>query len=875
MGQAQLGCHRRWHEFDLLHGLWRSGPAGDAGDALSSLAHVPSGETVTVNEKTPEYTFSQLVDINQIEELLRSHQAVTGVSSAIADADENILVATGWQDICTRFHRVHPLTCARCRESDAYIHSHLDNCADGVLEYRCKNGLWDVALPILVAGRHLATLFIGQFFYDDDIPDTNCFRNQARECGFDVEEYLKAVSRVPRYNREHIHATMNYHRNLVRVMAENGHRNLELAQEVEDRRRAERALLESEATLRAITRSARDAIVMIDDQGRVTFWNAAAEEMLGWEASEVLGQDLHLIIAPRRCLDDYHLAMRHFVHTGQGNAIGRTLQLPALRRDATEIPVELSLSSVMLGGRWHAVGIIRDVSERKRTEEMLQASEERYRKFTSLTSDYVFKCSRVDQQPYRIQWMGGAVEAITGYSQEEMYERGGWLSIVHPDDGERIAARLMAYEPGMRDTVSFRIITKSGQVRWLRESCCCERGAVSGELVLYGTSQDITEQEVLHGQLLKTQKLESLGVFAGGIAHDFNNLLTGIMANISLAKVFVTPEDKIFTRLDDAERAADRAKGLTQQLLTFSRGGAPVKKTAALEQILMDSISFVLRGSNVRCEFMIPEDIWPVEVDVGQISQVINNLLINADQAMPQGGTVRVSMENLILGPRTMVPLGEGRYVKCSVADQGNGIPVEFLPRIFDPYFTTKQKGSGLGLATVHAIIKKHGGHIGVESTAGTGTVFHLYLPASTREVPPSRREEEKTCMGQGKILVMDDEEIIREVACEILSFLGYGVRLCSDGAEAVEEYQMAMESGEPFDAVIMDLTVPGGMGGKEAMNKLREIDAGVRGIVSSGYSNDPILSHYREYGFCAVVAKPYNIKEMGEVMLEVIMGCV
>jgi PAS domain S-box-containing protein len=825
-----------------------------------------------VNGKTPQFTFSQLVDIGQIEELLTSHQAVTGVSSAIVDVEENILVATGWQEICTRFHRVHPLSCARCRESDAYIHSRLDSCADGLLEYRCKNGLWDVALPILVAGRHLATLFIGQFFYDDDRVDMEFFRNQARECGFDVHEYLKAVGRVPRYNRERVRATMNYHRNLVRVMAENGLKNLKLAQEVEDRRRTERALLESEATLRAITRSARDAIVMIDDQGRVTFWNAMAEEMLGWEAAEVLGRDLHLVVAPRRCHDEYYRAMGHFVRFGQGNAIGRTLELSALRRDATEIPVELSLSSVMLDGRWHAVGIIRNISERKRAEEMLQASEERYRKFASLTSDYVFRCSRVDQQQYRIQWMGGAVEAITGYSQEEMYEKGCWLSIVHPDDGERIGARLMAYEPGMRDSASFRIITKSGQVRWLKESCCCERGGAPGELVLYGTSQDITEQEVLHGQLLKTQKLESLGVFAGGIAHDFNNLLTGIIANISLAKVFVTPTDKIFTRLDEAERAADRARDLTQQLLTFSRGGAPVKKSASLEQILMDSVSFVLRGSNVRCEFMVPEDIWPVEVDVGQISQVINNLLINADQAMPQGGTVRVRIENLVAGPCDTLPLGEGRYVKCSVADQGTGIPEDLLSRIFDPYFTTKQKGSGLGLATVHSIVKKHGGHIGVESRVGVGTVFHLYLPAATREAPPPRREEEKQQVGRGKVLFMDDEEVIREVACEILGFLGYGVRLCSDGAEAIEEYQMAMERGEPFDAVIMDLTVPGGMGGKEAMKKLREIDGSVRGIVSSGYCNDPILSHYREYGFCAVVAKPYNIKEMGEVMHEVIM---
>jgi PAS domain S-box-containing protein len=650
-------------------------------------------------------------------------------------------------------------------------------------------------------------------------------------------------------------------------------RNEDLEKRVEELTAAlaAKALLDSEDILRSITSAARDAIVVIDDQGKISFWNAAAVKMLGWNESEVVGRDLHLTLAPQSYHSTCRLGMEHFVRTGRGDAVGKTLELQALRRDNTEIPVELSLSSVKVGGHWHGVGIIRDISERKKVEESLQASEERYRIFTSITSDYVFKCCRQETKPYRIQWMAGAVESITGYSEREIYEMGCWMRIVHADDVERIGAQLMEYAPGERGTAKFRIITKSGQVRWLKESCYCEKGRTPGELLLYGTSQDITEQEMLHTQLLKNQKLESLGVLAGGIAHDFNNLLTGIIANISLAKIFVNPEEKAFKRLEEAEKAADSAKELTQHLLTFSKGGDPVKKIASIEQLVMDSASFVLRGSNVRCEFLPHNDIWQVEVDVGQINQVVNNLIINADQSMPEGGIIRVCLENLTLDTNEIVPVKAGRYVKLTIEDRGIGIPDEYQSKIFDPYFTTKQKGSGLGLATVHSIIKKHDGHICVESKVGFGTAFHVYLPASMKELPRTIHKEVKHHSGYGKILLMDDDETIRDVANEILGHLGYRVALCNDGNEALALYRQAMEQEEPFDVVIMDLTVPGGMGGKEAMKNLLEINNEAKGIVSSGYCNDPILSNYREYGFSGVVTKPYNFGELSEIVHDLI----
>jgi nitrogen-specific signal transduction histidine kinase/CheY-like chemotaxis protein len=384
--------------------------------------------------------------------------------------------------------------------------------------------------------------------------------------------------------------------------------------------------------------------------------------------------------------------------------------------------------------------------------------------------------------------------------------------------------------------------------------------------------RNITERKRLEEEVRKSHKLESLGILAGGIAHDFNNLLTGILGNISLAKLKMSQEDKNYLRLDSAEKAAERARDLTQQLLTFSRGGAPIKKTASIAQIVMDSASFVLRGSNVKCEFVIPDYVWPVEADEGQMNQVINNLIINADQAMPEGGKINVTVANLTVGPKDILTVKEGRYVRISIEDHGIGIAEQHLQKIFDPYFTTKQKGSGLGLATVYSIIKNHDGYILVESTVGTGTAFKIYLPASENEIPVKNQPGENPLSGSGKILIMDDEEILREVAGEILSHLGYRVVVCSEGSEAISLYQGAMRSEDPFAAVIMDLTIPGGMGGKETMRKLQEIDSGVKGIVSSGYCNDPILANYLEYGFISVVAKPYNMEELGRVLRDTLL---
>jgi PAS domain S-box-containing protein len=442
-------------------------------------------------------------------------------------------------------------------------------------------------------------------------------------------------------------------------------------------------IIESEDKFRTLTSRASDAIVLIDHEGLISFWNEAAEKMFGYARHEVMGSELLSLIVTPKYMDAFVELFGKFRNGERDlrHVVGKPLEVPAVRKDGTVLLVELSFSAIQLKGRWNAAGIIRDITERKKTEE----------------------------------------------------------------------------------------------------------------------------------EMSKAQRLESLGVLAGGLAHDFNNLLTGILGNISLIKMYGDFPDKTRKRLEEAEKASMRARELTQQLLTFSKGGAPIKKTLSIGELVRESAGFALRGSNVKCKYRIPDDLWPAEVDEGQISQVLNNLVINAVQSMPQGGTVLVGCENVAISGADALPLKEGDYIKISIKDQGIGIPDEHLQRIFDPYFTTKQTGSGLGLAMVYSIVKRHDGHVAVESEMGYGTIFHVYLPASREEAVRKKVFEGEPIPGRGKVLLVDDEEMVRSAAAEMLTHIGYYVEQARDGNEAMELYKINLDSGHPFDTVIMDLTIPGG----------------------------------------------------------------
>jgi PAS domain S-box-containing protein len=403
----------------------------------------------------------------------------------------------------------------------------------------------------------------------------------------------------------------------------------------------------------------------------------------------------------------------------------------------------------------------------------------------------------------------------------------------------------------------------------LVEGCCApvhdaESQVVGTVLVI----RDITVRQRFEQELERASRLESIGILAGGIAHDFNNILTAIMGNITLALLDAGGLATVERYLQEAERATLRARDLTQQLLTFAKGGDPVRSAVLLPEIIREVAEFALHGSRVKCEFDLPAGLWPANADQGQLGQVVQNLVINAVQAMPEGGSIRISAVNETVGLETKRPFHPGDYVHISVADSGTGVKPEHLVRIFDPYFTTKQHGSGLGLTTVYSIIRKHQGHIEVESELGHGTTFHFWLPA-LREEEPEREEVpgEAVAPLKGRVLFMDDEEPIVAMASLLLRRMGMEVELARDGAEAVQKFSEAHTAGRPFDLVVMDLTVPGGIGGREAIEQLRQIDPNVRAIVSSGYSSDPVLANHRAYGFCGMVAKPYKVEDFARVL--------
>jgi PAS domain S-box-containing protein len=377
---------------------------------------------------------------------------------------------------------------------------------------------------------------------------------------------------------------------------------------------------------------------------------------------------------------------------------------------------------------------------------------------------------------------------------------------------------------------------------------------------------EMEQRKQVEEELFRGRKLESLGVLAGGIAHDFNNFLTIISGNIALAKMYLQPADSVCDILEQAAVACRRATSLASQLLTFGKGGAPVRRPTPLAGVVKDAVDLARAGAHVTIDLAVARDLWSAEIDIEQISQAVHNILLNARQAMPEGGMIEVCAENVVFDADTF-PLHPGRYVMISVRDHGCGIAADDLPRIFDPYFTTKRSGSGLGLATVHAIIAKHEGHITVQSVLDAETTVSVYLPACAAAQPPELAVGQQLETGSGRILVMDDEEALRNLLAEILQRLGYEVECAREGAEAIELYQKAKASGVGFDVVLVDLTVPGGMGGKELAARLREIDDSVRLIVSSGYYHTPIMSEFRRYGFDDVISKPWTPAQLSQVL--------
>jgi two-component system, cell cycle sensor histidine kinase and response regulator CckA len=637
---------------------------------------------------------------------------------------------------------------------------------------------------------------------------------------------------------------------------------LSVERDISERKASDEALRHSEQRFRGILDNLQDAYFRTDAEGRFVLVSPSSVALYGYDSAEdMLSLPSDVMYADQ---EDRRTVLRKLAEFGWvHDEIGL-----ALRKDGSTFWASLNAhvyhdeAGQVLG----AEGIVRDISERKRAEAILRASEERFRGIYQASPIgielYDDRGCLYDVNPACLRIFGvSSAEEVSGFhlfedpnipaTAKETVRAGGIARYTVTFDFERVR-RLGLYSTTRTGTVELEVVISSLQPS--------ESGDTGGYLVLV---QDVTGEKRMREEALRAQKLESLGLLAGGLAHDFNNILLVVLGNLQLARMFPRSDAKHNDLLLNAERGALDAQGLTQQLLTFSAGGSPVRKSADLRALAASAAKLCLSGSNAIGEVIAADDLWPAEVDPGQIGQVINNLLINAVQAMPGGGHITLTLDNVDLQQPDTLPLAPGKYVRVTIADEGTGIPPGHLPRIFEPYFTTKQKGSGLGLASAYSIVHAHGGHVAVSSTLGQGTTFTLHLPVAVGAPADTMEGVPELPTGSGRVLIMDDEEAICEFAKMLLEEVGYEVTTTFSGEAAIVAYQEALTAATPFNCVIVDLTVRGGMGGDEAMARILEIDPAARAIVASGYSTSSVMSRYREHGFRAVVVKPYQIPEL------------
>ncbi len=624
--------------------------------------------------------------------------------------------------------------------------------------------------------------------------------------------------------------------------------------------RYSRELAVSEENYRSLVENAMSIILRLSVDGKITFFNKYAEEVFGYPRRDVIGRNALGLIVPAVSSKGENLAAK----------FNDLLKYPAdylltenenICRDGHRIWVNWTNQPIYneKGALQEILCVGMDITRQVALTEQLR--------MTQFTMDAAAEPIIWTDEQGRIIYANAATIKGLGFTAQALLKldlfnlaenvpAANWSKIWKSLQQERSA------------TFELRLRRKNGTAFPAELSATYLIAANQKCTIVF--IRDLTERmnaeerrRQHEQQMQHLQRLESLGVLAGGIAHDFNNLLTAIIGNLSLARMEGPASAEYDTLLTEAGKAAMQAQGLTGQLLTFSKGGKPVKAPVDISQIIRDSVSFALRGRSIKCDLTLPADLRPVLADAGQLVQVFNNLVINACQAMPNGGQINIRARNLALAEPGKLLVRGGEYVEIILQDTGCGIPVENLAKVFDPYFTTKKTGSGLGLAVVHSVISHHHGAVWVDSKPGAGTTFTLLLPASQKPVPVVASVPVGAHPSGHRILIMDDEVMICRVLSKMLGKLGYEVETVPDGNAALQLYQQAAAQKRPFDLLIMDLTVPGGMGGKETIQRLKEINPKVRSIVSSGYSDDPILADHQAYGFNGVILKPYSHEQV------------
>ena len=701
---------------------------------------------------------------------------------------------------------------------------------------------------------------IGKNWFDNFLPESN--RNEVK---YIFNKLIKAEIQPLEYiegiilTKSGEERTISWHNTLIKDEQGNIISTLSSGEDITERKRAEDNLKRAHSDLNQMFNAAvplcvisKDHIMIRVNDTFCSFFGLKREDVIGKICSEIwedpicntIGCPLTQIVGGKKQCEkeiEKKLNERKSVSCIVTAIPYRDIngELLGIVENFTDITARKQTEEELKKYRFHLEELVnerttqlqQEVIERKQSEEALRKSEDRWHKYFELGLIGI----AVGNPEKEILECNDHLCEILGYPREELLKM-TWSDLTYSEDLE---SDLEQYNKILTEkidgySIEKRCLRKDGAIIHIILSTKCVRCSDGSVDYLVTLVQDISERKKMEEELRKLDKLESVGILAGGIAHDFNNMLTGILGNLSMAEMYVKPGDKIFDSIIRAKKASKNAGQLTQQLLTFSKGGAPIKETASISELIKDTARFALRGSRVRCDSSMPDNLWPVEIDKGQMSQVINNLIINANHAMPEGGIIKIDAENATISINDGLPLKGGKYVKISVKDAGIGIPGKYLSKIFDPYFTTKENGNGLGLATSFGIINKHGGYLTVDSEMGVGTTFYIYLPASEKEpLEVKKIVEELSYFGNHeKILIMDDEQDVIDTAGQMLIELGYEIEIAKNGTEALRLYQKSQEAGAPFDAVILDLTKPGDMGGKETIKKLIEINTDIKAIV-------------------------------------------
>jgi len=825
-----------------------------------------------------DYSFRQLVNTEELQNMMDILYGLTGCPIGIIDIDNTVLVATGWQDICTKFHRCHPETLKRCIESDRYIEQNLK---EGIsVEYKCKNGLWDIAQPIIIEGRHVATIFLGQFIYEDEKPDTQFFIDQAEKYGFDKKEYLAALDRMPIFSRDTVQNLLSFYVLLANVLSQQGVATLKQLREIESRKRVEKDLQERQrrlstlmANLPGMAYRCRD-----DENWTMEFVSDGCKELTGYAPEDLI---MSATLAYADLISPEHRkAVWDNIQTALGQKQHFLLQYTITTKEGQEKWVwEKGCGVFSPAGEVEALeGFMIDVTAQIIAEETLKRSEEKYRSLIQSSTNAIFL---LHQGKFEI--INDRFQEMFGITLDEINSpEFNLLELFDTKSRPIFEECLERLVKGEKIEPQFELTGFSKQGRKIDIEASLSYFSYLEDFAVQGILRDITERKKLERQLIQSQKMESVGTLAGGIAHDFNNLLTVINGHAEMTILHIEKDHPCHGEMVSILQAGKKAENLIRQLLAFSRKQIYEPEIVEVNGIISSLGKMLQRliGEDIRIETVLGLKIPLIKADPGQLEQILMNLIINARDALNE--QTQVSMEKRITIETSSVSLDQeyvrghidavlGPHVVISVSDNGIGMNAAVKNRIFDPFFTTKEngKGTGLGLSTVYGIVQQNNGCINVYSEKGHGTTFKIYWPVAAGLEKPAanKKDDELPVAGNEHILFVEDDEAVRRFACDALSGLGYRVFEASSGISALS---MVKEIHMAVDLLITDMIMPG-MNGKELAEEIAKIYPNAEILYASGYTSEHIVHSGALEPGVHFIQKPYSIHSLSRKIRDVL----